>query len=91
MGSFGAPWNDIWWSLEVLQAAFGCLKGPLEVLWVSKGAPGSLLDASGAISGIFREIPGALLASILLLFACVFGYFSDTVFLMIFETILHRF
>ena len=78
--SFGAPWGDIWGSLEVLLAALGCLGGPLGVLWVSKGAPGSLLGASGAISGIFREIPGALLASILLLFACFFGYFSDAVF-----------
>ena len=61
-------------------AALGCLGGPLGILWVSKSAPGSLLGASGAISGIFREIPGALLASNLLLFACFFGYFSDAVF-----------
>ena len=61
-------------------AALGCLGGPLGVLWVSNGAPGSLLGASGAISGIFREIPGALLASILVLFASFFGYFSDAVF-----------
>ena len=79
-GSFGAPWGDIWGSLEVLLAALGCLGGPLGVLWVSKGAPGSLLGASGAISGIFREIPGALLPSMLLLFACFFGYFSGAVF-----------
>ena len=79
-GSFGAPWGDTWGSLEVLLAALGCLGGPLGVLWVSKGGPGSPLGASGPISGIFREIPGALLASFWLLFACVFGYFSGAVF-----------
>ena len=79
-GSFGAPWGDIWRSSEVLLADLGCLGGPLGVLWVSKGSPGSLLGASGAISGIFREIPGALLASILLLFACFFCHFSHAVF-----------
>ena len=79
-GSFGAPWGDIWGSLEVLLAALGCLGGPLGVLWVSKGAPGSPLGASGPISGIFREIPGAILASIWLLLACFFGYFSGAVF-----------
>ena len=61
-------------------AALGCLGGPLGILWVSKGAPGSLLGASGAISGIFREIPGAFLTSILLLVARFLGYFSEAVF-----------
>ena len=71
-GHFGRPgvtFEGLWRSLL---AALGCLGGPLGVLWVSKGAPGSLLGASGAISGIVWEIPGALLASILRLFACFF-------------------
>ena len=72
-GSFGGPFG-------ILLATLGCLGGSLGTLWVSKGAPGSLLGASGAISGIFREIPGAILASILVLFACCFGKFSDAVF-----------
>ena len=50
-GSFGDP-------LDVLLAAVGCLGGPLG----SQGAPGTSLGASGAISGIFREIMGGLLA-----------------------------
>ena len=90
MGPEGVSWSpwgviwgslgDIWGSLEVILAALGCLGGPSGVLWVSKGGPGSPLDASGPISGIFREIPGALLASFWVLFACFFGYFSGAVF-----------
>ena len=79
-GSFGAPWGDIWGCLDVLLAALGCLGGPLGVLWVSKGGPGSPLSASGPISGIFLELPGALLASFWLLFACFFCYFSGAAF-----------
>ena len=67
--TFGGLWRSFW-----------LLWGALGVLWVSKGAPGSPLGASGPISGIFREILGALLASILLLFTGFFGYFSHAVF-----------
>ena len=79
-GHFGRPgvtFEGLWRSLL---AALGCLGGPLGALWVSKGAPGSPLCARGPISRIFREIPGALLASLLLLFACFLGYFSEAVF-----------
>ena len=73
--SFWTPRGDIEGSLEVLLAALGCLGGPLGVLWVSKGATGSPLGASGLISGILREIPGALLASFSVLFAYFLGVF----------------
>ena len=57
-GSFGAPLADFWGSLDAL----GLLWGALGAVWGSNGAPGTSLGASGPISGIFREIPGGLLA-----------------------------
>ena len=57
-GSFGGPLGDFLGSLDVLLAAVGALG----VLWASQAAPGTSLGALGVISGIFREIPGGLLA-----------------------------
>ena len=56
--SLGGPWGDFFGSLEVLLAAVGCLRGTLGI----PGVPGTFLGDSGAISGIFRETPGGLLA-----------------------------
>ena len=56
--SFGVLWVTFW----ALWTSFWLLLGPLGVLWGSQGSPGTSLGASGAISGIFREIPGGLLA-----------------------------
>ena len=57
-GSFGGPLGDFLGSLDV----FWLLWGALGVLWGSQGSPGTSLGGSGAISGIFREILGGLLA-----------------------------
>ena len=57
-GSFGGPLGDFLGSLDAVLAAVGCLG----VLWGSHGSPGTSLGGSGAISGIFREILGGLLA-----------------------------
>ena len=76
LGSFGGALSDLFGSSDVPRAAVGCLGGPLG----RQGAPRSSLGASGLISGIFREIPGALLASFWLFFACFFGYFLGSVF-----------
>ena len=57
-GSFGGPLGDFLGSLDVLLAAVGCLGRPLGV----QGGSWESLGASGAISGIFREILGRLLA-----------------------------
>ena len=61
------------------------------VVWGSQGAPRSSLGAAGLISGIFREIPGALLAPFWAHFSCFFGSFSGSVFSSILEAILRRF
>ena len=74
--SFEAPWGHFLGSLEVLLAAVGCLRGPLGSL----GVPGTFLGDSGAISGIFREIPGGLLARFWDGLWCFFALFLDFVF-----------
>ena len=58
---------------------------------VAHGARGSSQGASGPTSGIFREIPGRLLAAFWTHFPCCFGCLSGSVFLLIFEANLHRF
>ena len=65
-GSFGAPWGDIWGSLDVLLAAVGCLRGPLWIL-------GGSWDVLGRLGGDFRDfpgIPGSLLAQFRVYFRC---------------------
>ena len=57
-GHLGVRWVTFWG----LWTSFWLLWGALGVLRGSKGAPGTSLGASGVISGIFREIPGGLLA-----------------------------
>ena len=72
-GSFGAPWGDIWGSLEVLLAAVGCLRGPL---WIHGGS----WEGLGRLGGDFRDFPGnsgrpfgSILGSFFLFFRSFFG------------------
>ena len=73
--SLGVFWDSVgvlWVTLWALWASFWLLWGPLGVLWGSQGSPGTPLDASGAISGNFREIPGGVLAPFSDHFGCFF-------------------
>ena len=76
LGSFGGALGHFLGSLDVILAAVGCLGGPLGV----QGAPGTSLSASGVISGIFREIPGGLLAQFWPHVRCFFAIFWGSVF-----------
>ena len=75
-GSFGAAWGHFLGSLEVLLAAVGCLRGPLGI----PGGSWDVLGRLGGISGIFREIPGGLLASFWVHVCCFFALLLGFVF-----------
>ena len=84
-GVSGTPWGVILKVLGVtfwgLWRSFWLLWGALGVLWGSLGVPGTFLGDSGAISGIFREIPGGLLAPFWDDFWYFFAHFVGFVFL----------
>ena len=77
--AFGDPWGALWDPLGGLWRSFrspwgslGGLVGLLGGSWGVLGVSLRLLVASGAVSGIFREIPGRLLRSFWLHFSDIF-------------------
>ena len=81
-GSFGGHLGVRWVTFWGLWTSFWLLWSALGVLWESQGSPGTSLGGSGAISGIFREIPGGLLATFWVYFCFSFAFLFGRSFLV---------
>ena len=76
-GAFRGPWGSFWGALGGLWGSFGSLLGVPGGLWGVPRRSCRFLGASGAVPGIFREIPGALLAPFWHHFSMIFRIFCS--------------